>query len=110
MEIREKLLCLHTRIKPLENLSSVYQILCSVHCLSIERPPAPEMSNTRIYFKQTLTVTCFAVIDCSYFFPPKIPAVVLDFFAGKRQRVKQLSDARETFCKIASKRVLQRMS
>ena len=64
-KIGEKLLCIHTRIKLLENLSSAYQILCSVYYLSTERPLARETSNTRICSKTDKHLTWFAVIGCS---------------------------------------------
>ena len=91
-KIGEKLLCVYTRIKPLENLSLAYQILCWVHYLSIERPPAWETSNTRIYSK-TLWL---AVVN----FPSKNTSNCTSIFAGKDKRVQELFDARETTCKL----------
>ena len=37
-----------------------------------------------------------------FIFPPEMLAIVLEFLLGKDKRVQELSDARETTCKLRS--------
>ena len=71
-------------MKPLENLSSANQILRLVFSLPIERPPAQETSNTRIYSETSKHLMCFSVVAVN--FHSKNTSNRTRIFAGKRQK------------------------